>query len=91
MTAHMGALHGRVHSAVLGGMGLIANIIGTHDLGCAAAYLRSIDHMRFIGRHRIEHARFVGVCGLRGIARCHITDLVGGSRQHLLVNLRGNR
>ncbi len=87
LTSHMGTLHRRVGGARPCSVG-ITNIVGAHDLGNAGVDLGNADRMGLIGRKRVHDARRLRVCFLeRGIARGGIADLVGGGREHLLVNL----
>ncbi len=88
MTPHMSALNCRVGRASARGIG-VANIIGAHHLGKAGVHLRHVYRMGLVGGKRIHDARCLRVgCLGRGIAGGGIADLVGRSREHLLVHLR---
>ena len=88
LAPHMGTLHRRVGRAGSCSMG-VANIIGAHDLGKAGIHLRHVYRMGLVGGKRVHDARClrVGLFG-RGIAGGGIADLVGRSREHLLIHLR---
>ncbi len=87
LAAHMGTLNRRVGGARPCSVG-ITNIVGAHDLGNAGVDLRNADRMGLIGGKRIHDARCLRIRFLgRGVARSGIADLVGGGREHLLVNL----
>ena len=84
----MGTLNRRVGRAGSRGMG-VTHIIGAHDLGKAGVHFRHIYRVGLIGGQRVHDARCLRVGGLgRSIARGSIADLVGRSREHLLVHLR---